>query len=79
MSNHAFTREQLLQYISKLENLEKEKSNISEDIKEVFADAKNNGFDVKAMKHVIKLRKIDKAKLEEEDALIELYRDAVGV
>jgi uncharacterized protein (UPF0335 family) len=74
-----FTKDQLIQIITKIENLELEKSNIQQDLKEVFADAKNNGFDIKTIKHVLKLRKMDKDKLAESEALIELYREAVGV
>jgi uncharacterized protein (UPF0335 family) len=77
--SEVFTREQLLQYITKIENLELEKSNIQQDIKEAFADAKNNGFDVRTLKHVLKLRKMDANKLAEAEALIELYREAVGI
>lgn len=69
----------LHQYISKIERLEQEKSDISDDIKDVFAEAKAMGFDTKIMKKVLKLMKMDKNKLAEEDELIELYRRAVGL
>lgn len=77
--SEVFVKDQLVQYITKVENLEKEKQNISEDIKEVLQDAKNNGFDLKTMKYILKLRKMDPDKIAEEDVLIELYREAVGI
>ena len=77
--NEVFTKEQLVQYITRIEKLEEDKKIIAEDLKELLQDAKNNGFDIKTMKHILKLRKMDRDKLAEEDALIELYREAVGV
>lgn len=75
----SFTKEQLIQYITKIEKLEEEKSAIAEDLKELFLDAKNNGFDIKTMKQVIKIRKKDREKLAEEEELLALYREVVGV
>ena len=77
--NEVFTKEQLVQYIIRIEKLQEDKKIIAEDLKELLQDAKNNGFDIKTMKHILKLRKMDRDKLAEEDALIELYREAVGV
>jgi len=70
---------QLKQYIDRIERLETEKSALLDDIKQVFDEAKANGFDVKTMKQIIKLRKIDKNKLAEQDAILELYRQALEV
>lgn len=70
---------QLKQYIDRIERLEGEKSVLLDDIKQVFDEAKANGFDVKTMKQVIKLRKLDKNKLAEQDAILELYRQALEV
>jgi uncharacterized protein (UPF0335 family) len=69
-------KEQLKQYIARVERLETEKAELSNDIKEVFAEAKSNGFDIKTMKQVLKLMKLDKNKLAELDAMLELYRQA---
>lgn len=69
---------QIRSIIERVERLEAEKAEISEQIKEVFTEAKGNGFDVKALKKVIKLRKIDRAKRQEEDAILDLYLVAVG-
>ena len=72
-------KDQLKQYIDRIERLEGEKSVLLDDIKQVFDEAKANGFDVKTMKQVIKLRKLDKNKLAEQDATLELYRQALEV
>lgn len=71
--------EKLKQIIHKIENIEQEKLEASDLLKDVFNEAKSMGFDVKVIKHVIKLRKKDKNALAEEDSLIELYRGALGV
>ena len=71
--------EKLKQIIHKIKNIEQEKLEASDLLKEVFNEAKSMGFDVKIIKHVIKLRKKDKNALAEEDSLIELYRGALGV
>ena len=70
---------QLRAFIERVERLEEEKKTIADDIKEVYAEAKSNGFDVKILRQVIRLRKMDKAALQEQDALLELYRDALDM
>lgn len=65
--------------IERIEKLEEEKTAIAADIKDVYAEAKGTGFDVKTIRKVIRLRKMDSNKLAEEDALLETYRAAVGV
>jgi uncharacterized protein (UPF0335 family) len=72
-------KEQLEQYISKIERLEQEKADLSEEVKDIFQDASSHGFDVKAMKSILKLKKLDKDKLVEQDAMLELYRDTLGI
>ena len=69
---------QLKSIIDRIERLEVEKSEVSEQIKEVFAEAKGNGFDVKILRKVIRIRKQDKAKRLEEDAILDLYMAAIG-
>lgn len=71
--------EKLKQIITKIETIEQEKLEASDLLKDVFNEAKSMGFDVKIIKHVIKLRKKDKDALAEEDNLIDLYRGALGV
>ena len=70
---------QLKSIIERIERLEQEKSEIAEQIKEVFAEAKGNGFDVKLLRKVIRIRKQDAAKRQEEDAILDLYLSALGV
>ena len=69
----------LKQIISKIETIEEERSESADLLKDAFNEAKSMGFDIKIIKHVLKLRKKDKQKLEEEDNLIDLYRGALGV
>jgi uncharacterized protein (UPF0335 family) len=64
--------------IERIERLEQDKAAIAEDLKEVYAEAKGEGFDVKILRKVVTLRKKDKVKLDEETALIELYLEAIG-
>ena len=64
--------------IERIERLEEEKAGIAGDIKEVYAEAKGEGFDVKTLRKVIRLRKQDKAKRQEEEALLDLYLSAIG-
>lgn len=77
--SEVIAKNQLMQYMSRVEKLETDKAEIMEDIKQVYDEAKVNGFDVKIMKQVIKLRKLDPNKLAEQDALIELYRSALEI
>ena len=69
---------QLKSIIERIERLEVEKGEIAEQIKEVFAEAKGNGFDVKILRKVVRLRKQDRAKRQEEDAILDLYLAALG-
>lgn len=64
--------------IERVERLEEDKAAIMGDIKEVFAEAKGEGYDVKVLRKVIRIRKQDKAKRQEEDAILDLYMSALG-
>ena len=64
--------------IERVERLEEDKAAVMNDIKEVFAEAKGEGFDVKILRKVIRLRKLDKVNRQEEEALIDLYLSAIG-
>jgi len=70
--------ERLRSFLERVERLEVEKTTIAGDIKEVFAEAKGEGYDTKTLRKVIRLRKMDKAKREEEEALLDLYLSALG-
>lgn len=69
---------QLKSIIDRVERLEVEKAEIAEQIKEVYLEAKGNGFDVAVLKKVVRLRRIDRAKRQEEDAIMDLYLSAIG-
>lgn len=73
------TAGQLKSYIERIERLEEEKAGIMQDIKEIFAEAKGNGFDAKIMKQVLKIRKMDREELEEQEELVSLYCQALGM
>ena len=64
--------------IERIERLEEDKAAISTDIKEVFAEAKGEGFDVKILRKVVRFRKQDKSKRMEEEAVLDLYLSAIG-
>ena len=64
-------------FIERVERLEEEKKSIAEDIKEVYAEAKGVGFDVKTIKTIVKMRKIEEQKRAEEQALLETYMNAI--
>ncbi|MFN3536607.1 DUF2312 domain-containing protein [Brevundimonas sp.] len=64
--------------IERLERLEEDKQAIMADMKEVFAEAKGEGYDVKTLRKVIRIRKLDKAKRQEEEAILDLYLAALG-
>jgi uncharacterized protein (UPF0335 family) len=70
---------QLRAFIERIERLEEEKKTISEDIKEVYAEAKGTGFDTKAVRVIIRLRKKDQAERQEEEAILDLYKAALGM
>ena len=69
---------QLRSIIERVERLEEDKAGVAADLKEVFAEAKGNGFDTKIIRKVVALRKRDRAKRQEEEALIDLYMTALG-
>ncbi len=73
------TAARLKSYIERVERLEEEKAAITEDVKEVFGEAKSSGFDVKTIRKIIRLRKMDIEKRREEEELLELYKQAIGL
>lgn len=70
---------QLRQFIEKVERLEEEKAELMDTIREVFAEAKGNGFDIKIMKQVLKMRKMKQEDLMEQEELLTLYLQALGM
>ena len=71
--------DQLRAYIERIERLEEEKAALAADVREVFAEAKGNGFDVKIMRQVLRLRKLDGDDRAEEEALLDIYKRAIGM
>jgi uncharacterized protein (UPF0335 family) len=69
---------QIKTIIERIERLEEDKAAVTADLKEVYLEAKGNGFDVKILRKVVRLRKQDKAKRQEEEALVDLYLSAIG-
>ncbi len=72
-------KEYLNQFIARIERLEEDKRVVLEDIKELYAEAKAQGFDAKVLRQVVRIRKIDKAKLDEHEELLDLYKHALGM
>ncbi|WP_279480941.1 DUF2312 domain-containing protein [Aureimonas sp. SK2] len=72
-------QDQLRSFVERIERLEEEKKQISDDIKDVYAEAKGNGFDVKVLRKVISLRKQDANERAEMDAILDLYLQALGM
>jgi len=71
--------DQLRSVIERIEKLEEEKSGLAGDIRDVFAEAKGNGFDVKALRQIIKLRKLDAGEREEQESVLDTYKRAIGM
>ena len=69
----------LKSFIERIERLEEEKAAISEDIKDVYAEAKGTGFDSKTMRKIVSLRKLDTEKRREADEMLDLYKSAIGM
>ena len=66
-------------FIERIERLEEEKAGVAGDIKEIYAEAKGNGFDTKVIRKIISLRKKDSSERQEEEAILQLYLDALGM
>ena len=79
MDASVVAKEQLLSIIERIERLEEEKKGIADDIKEVYAEAKANGYDTKVLRKVVSIRKQDAAEREEMDAILDLYLNALGM
>jgi uncharacterized protein (UPF0335 family) len=69
----------LKSFLDRVERLEEEKKGLADDIKDIYAEAKGVGFDVKTMRKILKLRKMEVEKRREEEELLELYKAAIGL
>jgi uncharacterized protein (UPF0335 family) len=71
--------EQLLQFVERIERIENDITSLKDDEKEIYSEAKSAGYDVKALRQIIKIRKADPDKLEQEEAIVENYKNALGM
>ena len=79
MSEGNVAADQLRLFIERIERLEEEKKGIADDVKDVYAEAKANGYDSKTMRAIVRLRKMETHARQEADALLETYRAALGL
>ena len=73
------SKDYLNHFMARIERLEEDKKVVLEDIKELYAEAKAQGFDSKVLKQIVRIRKMDRAKLDEQEELIDLYKHALGM
>ena len=76
---HRFAKDQLKAIVERVERLEEEKKAIADDIRDVYAEAKGNGFDVKSLRVVVRMRKEDADERKEHEAILETYLHALGM
>ena len=74
-----FAKDQLKSLIERIERLEEERAALSGDIREVYSEAKGFGFDTKVIRQVVRLRKLDRADRQEQEAILDLYLSALGM
>jgi uncharacterized protein (UPF0335 family) len=79
MAEGAVAADQLRLFIERIERLEEEKRGIADDIKDVYAEAKSTGYDTKGMREIVKLRRLETHTRQERDAILETYRNALGL
>jgi len=77
--SYRVTADELRQFIERYERLEAEKKDIADQQKEVMAEAKGRGYDTRILRKVVAMRKRDKADLEEEEAVLDMYKQALGM
>ncbi|HTJ56340.1 MAG TPA: DUF2312 domain-containing protein [Devosiaceae bacterium] len=79
VSSDSVAQDQLRAFIERIERMEEEKKAISDDIRDIYAEAKGNGFDVKVLRQIVRIRKQDRDERMEQEALLELYMTALGM
>ena len=79
MASGTVSAEQLRLFIERVERLEEERKGISEDVRDVYSEAKGQGYDTKTMRAIVKLRKMDRDARMEQDALLDTYKAALGL
>lgn len=78
-TDDSFAQDQLRAFIERIERMEEEKAAIAGDIKEIYAEAKGNGFDTKVIREIVRIRKQDASELQEHNAILDLYMSALGM
>ena len=78
-TDKGISAQRLKSFIQRIERLEEEKKAMGADIREVYSEAKSSGFDTKIMRKVIALRRLDSAERQEQEALLQVYIDAIGM
>ena len=78
-SSHAIAKDQLKSFVERVERLEEEKKTTADDIRDVYAEARGNGYDVKALRTIIKMRKQDADERAEQEAILSVYMEALGL
>ncbi len=79
MADPTIAADQLRSFVERIERLEEEKSALSSDVREVYAELKAMGFDAKTVREVVRLRKLDTNELQEQEALLDTYKTALGM
>ena len=79
ISSDSVAQDQLKAFVERIERMEEEKKAIADDIREIYAEAKGNGFDIKVLRQVVKIRKQDHSECMEQEAILDLYLAALGM
>ena len=79
MAKSGFAAGQLKSLVERIERLEEERAALTADIREVYAEARGNGFDTKIMRQVVRMRRLDRAERQEAEAILDLYLSALGM
>ena len=79
MAKSGFAEGKLRSLVERIERLEEEKAALTADIREVYSEAKGQGFDTKVMRQVVRIRRLDRAERQEQEAILDLYLTALGV
>ena len=79
MTKSGFAKEHLKSFIDRIERLEEERNALTADVREVYSEAKGTGFDTKIMRQIVRMRKLDKADFQEQEAILDLYLTALDM
>ena len=79
INTEAVAADRLRAFVERIERLEEEKAGLAGDIRDVYAEAKSNGFDPKILRQIVRLRKMDRHDYQEQEALLDLYKAALGM